>query len=81
MNYHSAVWKSIAYIASANNLTDSGLARKCGLDATAFNPSKRLTRYGQPRWISTATLAKVLDKTNTTPIQFAEIVQMFLDQE
>lgn len=81
MNYHAAVWKSIAYIASINNMTGSGLAKKCGLDATAFNPSKQHSAYGQPRWISTATLAKILHKTNTTPVQFAEIVQMFLDQE
>jgi hypothetical protein len=53
----------------------------CGLDATIFNPSKRKAAYGQPRWISTATLAKVLTTTNISPIQFAEIVQMFLNKK
>ena len=81
MKYHRAIWQSICYIAQINNTTCSGLAKMCDLDATIFNPSKRQTSYGQPRWISTATLAKVLHKTNTTPIQFAEIMQMFLDPE
>ena len=80
MNYHEAIWKSIEHIASMNNATCSGLAKKCGLDATVFNPSKRHSAYGQPRWLSCATLAKVLDTTNISPMQFAEIVQSFLDE-
>ena len=81
MKYHHAIWQSICYIAQINNTTCSGLAKMCGLDATIFNPSKRKTAYGQPRWISTATLAKVLTTTNISPIQFAEIMQMFLDEK
>jgi hypothetical protein len=57
------------------------VCKLCGLDATIFNPSKRKATYGQPRRISTATLAKVLTTTNISPIQFAEIVQMFLNKK
>ena len=81
INYNDSIWQSICYIAQINKTTCSGLAKMCGLDATAFNPSKRQTVYGQPRWISTATLAKVLNNTNISPIQFAEIMQMFLDKK
>ncbi len=81
MTYHNAIWESIGYIASINNTSCSGLARKCGLDATIFNRSKRQSVNGQPRWISTETLAKVLCETNISPVQFAKIVQRFLDSE
>lgn len=79
MDYHDALWKSIKYIAVANNITCSGLARKCGLDATSFNHSKRFSANGQPRWISTETLSKVLKATNTSPKDFADIFQRILE--
>ncbi len=81
MDYHDAIWKSIGRIANMNNTSCSGLAKMCGLDATIFNYSKRQSAYGQPRWISTSTLAKVLIKTGLTPKQFAEILQDCLDQQ
>ncbi|MBR5625567.1 MAG: hypothetical protein IKW67_02195 [Alphaproteobacteria bacterium] len=81
MDYHNAIWQSIGCIADMNNTSCSGLAKMCGLDATVFNYSKRISVYGQPRWISTATLAKVLIKTKITPKQFAEILQSCLDKQ
>ena len=78
MDYHYALWESIKYIANNNGISCSGLARKCGLDATSFNHSKRFSSNGQPRWISTETLAKVLRTTNTTPKEFADIFQKVL---
>lgn len=79
MDYHDAIWKSIGHLATNNNTSCSGLAKMCGLDATVFNHSKRMSAYGQPRWISTSTLAKVLSKTQTSPKEFAEILQHYLD--
>lgn len=79
MDYHSALWKSIRSIATKHNTSCSGLAKKCGLDATSFNHSKQYSVNGQPRWISTETLAKVLKTTNTTPMEFAKIFQDILD--
>ncbi len=81
MRYHNALWRAIGYVADKNNMTYSGLAVKCGLDATTFNISKHKTCHGQPRWISTQTLAKILTQTHTTPIEFAKIFQMYLDQD
>lgn len=79
MTHHGALWAAIGKIARNNNKTTSGLAKLCRLDSTTFNPSKHFTVHGQPRWISTETLAKILINTNTTPIEFAEIFQSFLD--
>lgn len=80
MCYHKALWDTICRIAKNNNMTCSGLARKCGLDATSFNHSKHFSAQGQPRWISTETLAKVLLTTNTTPKEFADIFQSILNE-
>ncbi len=81
MNFHKALWDSICYIATKNKISRSGLAIKCGLDATSFNRSKQQSVQGQPRWLSTETLSKILITTNTTPKEFAEIFQSFLDEQ
>lgn len=81
MKHHTALWMTISYIAQTNQISCSALARKCRMDATTFNPSKQFTSTGQARWISTETLAKILNNTNTTPAQFAAIFQAFLDNK
>lgn len=69
---HSTIWDAVESMARARNMSCSALARFCGLDATTFNKSKRWTNNGKPRWISTATLAKILNSTGTSVRQFAE---------
>ena len=81
MNFHDAVWESIDQVARMNRLTCSGLAKKSGLDATIFNRSKRQSAHGQPRWTSTETIVKILHSTNTSALQFAKILQGYLDQD
>jgi len=81
MTHHNALWATINHIAKNNEISCSCLACRCGLDSTTFNPSKRITKYGQPRWISTETLAKILVATNVSAAEFAQIFQMFLDKE
>ncbi len=71
---HDRVWAAIDRIAVATGLSPSGLARRAGLDATAFNKSKRRTADGRPRWPSTESLAKVLDATGTGLDDFARLV-------
>ena len=80
MNYQDAVWKSICYIAN-NNIASPRPAKKYGLYTTAFRFCKRHSVRGQPRCISTATLAKILSDLKITPMQFAEIVQRFMNNE
>ncbi len=81
MVHHAALWATVNHIAEINHISCSCLARRCDLDSTTFNPSKRCTKYGQPRWISTETLTKILIATHTSPIEFAKILQTFLDPE
>lgn len=74
---HQEVWRGIDRLAAHHGLTASGLARRAGLDPTAFNPSKRITKQSKPRWPSTESLAKVLDATQTP---FASFVALMADQ-
>jgi phage repressor protein C with HTH and peptisase S24 domain len=60
---HSAIWDSIDALAARHGFTPSGLAKLAGLDATAFNRSKRVSRDGRERWPSTESIAKLLEAT------------------
>ena len=71
---HDWIWQAIDALASRKDLSASGLARLAGLDATAFNPSKRFTPEGRPRWPSTESIAKILEVTGTTLDEFADIM-------
>jgi phage repressor protein C with HTH and peptisase S24 domain len=71
---HEEIWRALDALAAENGLSASGLARKAGLDATAFNPSKRIGADGRARWPSTESLAKVLAATGTGMADFAALV-------
>jgi phage repressor protein C with HTH and peptisase S24 domain len=60
---HRAIWDAIDALARRHSLSASGLARLAGLDATAFNRSKRVSKDGRERWPSTESIAKVLAAT------------------
>lgn len=60
---HSAIWDAIDSLAARHGFTASGLAKLAGLDATAFNKSKRISRDGRERWPSTESIAKLLEAT------------------
>jgi phage repressor protein C with HTH and peptisase S24 domain len=63
---HSAIWDAIDSLAARHGFTPSGLAKLAGLDATAFNRSKRISRDGRERWPSTESIAKLLGATGET---------------
>jgi phage repressor protein C with HTH and peptisase S24 domain len=63
---HRDIWDAIDAIAQRHGLTASGLARLAGLDATAFNKSKRVSKDGRERWPSTESVAKILEATGET---------------
>jgi phage repressor protein C with HTH and peptisase S24 domain len=63
---HRAIWEALDALAERHGLSTSGLAKLAGLDATAFNPSKRVSKDGRERWPSTESIAKVLEATNET---------------
>ncbi|MEO1476268.1 MAG: helix-turn-helix transcriptional regulator, partial [Pseudomonadota bacterium] len=57
---HSDIWHGIDKLAALHGLSPSGLAKLAGLDPTAFNPSKRKSKDGRPRWPSTESVARAL---------------------
>jgi phage repressor protein C with HTH and peptisase S24 domain len=67
------VWAAIDALAARQGLSPSGLARRAGLDPTAFNPSKRHGADGRPRWPSTESIAKVLAATGESLEDFVGI--------
>ena len=74
---HTNLWRAIDKLAKSQHMTCSGIAKLAGLDPTTFNRSKRQTKYGQPRWLSMETVAKVLGATNTSFSEFAK----YLDEK
>lgn len=71
---HEDVWRALDALAAEYGLSASGLARKAGLDPTAFNPSKRLGADGRARWPSTESIAKVLEAVGARMEDFAALV-------
>lgn len=72
---HSDIWLAIDYLAERHGYSTSGLARKAGLDPTAFNKSKRISPEGKPRWPSTESIAKILSITGASMTDFTIIIQ------
>ena len=68
---HKQIWSAIDTLAARNDYTASGLARSAGLDATAFNKSKRVAPNGKQRWPSTESIAKILAATGASFDSFA----------
>lgn len=72
---HTDIWKAIDSLAERHGLSPSGLARRAGLDATAFNKSKRAGADGSPRWLSTESLIKALDAVGASLEDFAALAE------
>lgn len=71
---HDDIWRALDALAAENGLSPSGLARRAGLDPTAFNPSKRVGPDGRARWPSTESIAKVLAATGAGIEEFSNLV-------
>ena len=71
---HDDIWRALDTLAAEKGFSASGLARRSGLDATTFNPSKRRMPDGRARWPSTESLAKVFDATGCPLVEFAALV-------
>lgn len=74
---HAKLWKAVDRLARREGLSASGLARRAGLDATSFNPSKRTGpgRAARPRWPSTESLTRVLEATGVSLAEFAALAE------
>lgn len=72
---HERVWAAIDALAERYSMSASGLAKRAGLDSTAFNKSKRLSSDGRPRWPSTESLAKIIEATGASLDEFLGLVE------
>jgi len=72
---HERVWAAIDALAARYSLSASGLAKRAGLDSTAFNKSKRQSADGRPRWPSTESLAKIIEATNSSLDEFFALIE------
>jgi len=74
---HAQLWKAIDGLARHEGVSVSALARRAGLDATSFNPSKRFGPGDppRPRWPSTESLTRILDATGLSLGEFATLAR------
>ncbi|TAJ65012.1 helix-turn-helix transcriptional regulator [Brevundimonas sp.] len=72
---HAQLWKAIDGLARREGISASALARRAGLDATSFNPSKRFGPGDppRPRWPSTESLTRILAATGLSLGEFAAL--------
>jgi len=72
---HAKLWKAVDALARREGLSPSGLARRAGLDATSFNPSKRFGAGDppRPRWPSTESMTLILQATGVSLAEFAAL--------
>ncbi|MBD5398205.1 helix-turn-helix transcriptional regulator [bacterium] len=77
---HYKIWRSIDKIAYVHGMSVSSLAKKAGLDSTAFNKSKRFYPTGKFRWPSTESICKVLRVMNINWQEFSRYLQEAEDE-
>ncbi|MDP3801003.1 helix-turn-helix transcriptional regulator [Brevundimonas sp.] len=74
---HAQLWKAIDGLARREGISASALAKRAGLDATSFNPSKRFGpgQPPRPRWPSTESLTRILTATGLSLGEFATLAR------
>ena len=74
---HAQIWNAIDGLARREGISVSALARRAGLDATSFNPSKRFGPGDppRPRWPSTESLTRILQATGLSLGEFAALAR------
>ena len=71
---HGDIWRGVDRLAQKHGMSPSRLAKLAGLDATAFNKSKRVSKAGRLRWPSTESLARALAAVDEEFSEFAKLV-------
>ena len=79
---HAQLWKAIDSLARHEGLSVSALAKRAGLDATSFNPSKRFGpgEPPRPRWPSTESLTRILTATGLSLGEFAALARVGVER-
>ena len=70
---HGDIWRGVDRLAHKHGMSPSRLAKLAGLDATAFNKSKRVSKTGRLRWPSTESLARALAAVDE---EFSDIARL-----
>ena len=73
--HHGDIWRGIDLLAAKHGLSPSGLAKLAGLDATAFNKSKRVSVDGRLRWPSTESVSRALAAVGDVFRDFADLIE------
>lgn len=71
---HKSIWAAIDALARDQGLSVSALAKRAGLDPTAFNKSKRFSRDNKPRWPNTESISKLLHATDKSLQEFVHLI-------
>ena len=71
---HQDIWRGVDLLAQKHGLSVSRLAKLAGLDATAFNRSKRISKDGRLRWPSTESLSRALAAVDERFSDFAGLI-------
>ena len=74
-NDHKKIWNVIDKIAYINGISVSALARRAGLDSTAFNKSLRHYTSGKCRWPSSESISRVLSVMNVGWGKFSKYME------
>ena len=72
---HNDIWMAIEQFAAERKMSCSCLAKSGGMDPTTFNRSKRWSRFGQPRWPNTNSIAKILAATDSDIEDFVKFIK------
>ena len=70
---HESLWRAIDILAANNGMSITKMAKKAGLDESTFNPSKRVSPTGRPRWHAFDTINKALAVTDTSMLDFLRL--------
>ena len=73
---HRAVWSAIDAIAEARGVSLDRLGVEAGGSRTLFHRSHRTEPTGKLRWLSTRTIARLLDATGMDFVQFGYLVEL-----
>jgi len=71
---HRDIWRGVDKLAEKHGISASRLATLAGLDATAFNKSKRVSKDGRLRWPSTESLSRALQAVGEGFSDFADLI-------
>lgn len=70
---HESLWRAIDILTANNGMSITKMAKKAGRDESTFNPSKRVSPTGRPRWHAFDTINKALAVTDTSMLDFLRL--------